>query len=101
MTLRDRLSAILDHEVLLASPEEYLLVRTAGIITGGANNVTVGMKVPTGVEWPSPPVAAAQKTLRNGSQTRSGWFFLQRMTAHLNDWKPTNPQNYYPVGRAY
>lgn len=35
--LRDRLAGILDHTVLLASPEEHILVRSAGIITGGAN----------------------------------------------------------------
>ena len=35
--LRDRLSDVLDHPVLLASPGEDLPVRTAGIITGGAN----------------------------------------------------------------
>jgi dinuclear metal center YbgI/SA1388 family protein len=35
--LRDRLARLLDHPVLLASPEERVLVRTAGIITGGAN----------------------------------------------------------------
>jgi dinuclear metal center YbgI/SA1388 family protein len=37
MALRDRLSVTLNHEVLLSSPEEHLLVRSAGIITGGAN----------------------------------------------------------------
>jgi dinuclear metal center YbgI/SA1388 family protein len=35
--LRDRLAEVLDHPVLLASPEEHILVRSAGIITGGAN----------------------------------------------------------------
>jgi dinuclear metal center YbgI/SA1388 family protein len=34
---RDRLAEVLDHPVLLASPEEHILVRSAGIITGGAN----------------------------------------------------------------
>lgn len=35
--LRDRLGEVLNHSVLLASPEEHILVRSAGIITGGAN----------------------------------------------------------------
>lgn len=35
--LRDRLSAALDHPVLLATPDERAIVRSAGIITGGAN----------------------------------------------------------------
>ncbi len=35
--LRDRLSEVLDHPVLLASPDEQAPVRSAGIITGGAN----------------------------------------------------------------
>lgn len=35
--LRDRLAEVLDHPVLLASPEEHILVRSAGIVTGGAN----------------------------------------------------------------
>jgi dinuclear metal center YbgI/SA1388 family protein len=34
---RERLSEVLDHPVLLASPEEHILVRSAGIITGGAS----------------------------------------------------------------
>jgi len=35
--LRKRLSAVLDHPVLLATPDERATVRSAGIITGGAN----------------------------------------------------------------
>ncbi|MBM4200454.1 MAG: Nif3-like dinuclear metal center hexameric protein [Gammaproteobacteria bacterium] len=36
--LRDRLQAVLDHPVLLASPDEAPLIRSVGIITGGANS---------------------------------------------------------------
>jgi dinuclear metal center YbgI/SA1388 family protein len=35
--LQGRLAEVLEHPVLLASPEEHILVRSAGIITGGAN----------------------------------------------------------------
>lgn len=35
--LRDRLAAALQHPVLFATPNEHALVRSAGIITGGAN----------------------------------------------------------------
>ncbi|CAL1239895.1 Nif3-like dinuclear metal center hexameric protein [Candidatus Methylocalor cossyra] len=37
LALRDRLATVLEHPVLMASPEEHALVRSAGIITGGAN----------------------------------------------------------------
>lgn len=36
-SLRERLSAVLDHPVLLASPDPTALIHSAGIITGGAN----------------------------------------------------------------
>ena len=39
--LRDKLREILDHEVILASPDESALVSSVGVVTGGANN-----------EWP-------------------------------------------------
>lgn len=37
-TLRDRLHGVLEHPVLLASPDEAAPVRSVGIITGGANS---------------------------------------------------------------
>ena len=36
--LRQELSRILDHTVILASPDESALVNSVGVITGGANN---------------------------------------------------------------
>jgi dinuclear metal center YbgI/SA1388 family protein len=37
VALRDRLSEVLDHPVLFATPDQSMTVRSAGIITGGAN----------------------------------------------------------------
>jgi putative NIF3 family GTP cyclohydrolase 1 type 2 len=36
--LRARLQSLLDHPVLVASPDEQARVRSVGIITGGANS---------------------------------------------------------------
>lgn len=36
--LQDKLSKLLNHNVILASPNEDALIRSLGIITGGANN---------------------------------------------------------------
>lgn len=69
--LRQRLEAVLDHPVLLASPDPEAPVRTLGIITGGANG-----------EWRQ-ALAAGLDAYLTGEMSEHDWHESQEAGIHM------------------
>lgn len=69
--LQSKLSGILDHDVILASPDESALVASVGVITGGANN-----------EWPQAQAAGFDAYI-TGEISEHNWHDAREAGMHF------------------